>query len=414
MRRLIILLALSLFLPPGASGQEDGEPVVLGHRYAVRSSILGKDRPVTIGLPAGYDPAEPYPVIYVLDAGDQFLQAYSSMRFLAGNERMPSAIVVGVHNTGDDRSANLRPPSLGGEGDRFASFLRDELKPWVAERYLTRPYDLLVGHSLGGLFAAYLLNMDPGFFDAYVVISPSLHARTGYADEMRDLFDRHPDARGSWYMTMGNEGGAQLADAWQLAGTFEQHAPSGFRWKWKHMPEETHGTVPARSVYDGFEWIFEGFNPVHLWDDLATNGAEAMSRVSAHFDKLSNQMGYEVDPPVAHIAQIGTRLGVLEGRVEDEVEITRTVVEWAPEHPEVQFRHGSALGRACRLEEARVHHDLALDLARQTYGEDAPLTLAMVRVVENFRARVENGEQCEGPTPSPGERPGPHVPTRWS
>lgn len=46
--------------------------------------------------------------------------------------------------------------------DRFLAFLRDELKPWVRERYGADPDDsMFFGDSRGGLFATYVLVTEP-------------------------------------------------------------------------------------------------------------------------------------------------------------------------------------------------------------------------------------------------------------
>lgn len=123
--------------------------------------------------------------------------------------------------------------AIGGTAD-FQAFLRDELKPWI-EAPPTRPYDVLIGLSRGGLFISHLLNSELDLFDAYISISPSLYDERFIAS-MNDVFARFPEANGALYMTMGNEGGEILAGAWRLAGTLEKHAPEGFRWTWAHLP----------------------------------------------------------------------------------------------------------------------------------------------------------------------------------
>jgi uncharacterized protein len=63
---------------------------------------------------------------------------------------------------------------MGGAG-RFLAFLRDELKPWVRERYGVDPDDsAFFGYSLGGLFATYVLLNEPATFRRYGIGSPAL------------------------------------------------------------------------------------------------------------------------------------------------------------------------------------------------------------------------------------------------
>lgn len=389
-RGLVVGALLMAWFAP-AQAQEAGEPLVVGHRYTLSSAILDRERPVRIGLPADYDASAAYPVVYVLDGETHFQHTLSSMRFLAAAGRMPQAILVAVENVGDDRTANLTPAAPGGVGgggdaDRFRAFLRDELKPWVDERYATRPFDLLIGHSFGGLFITHLLREEPRLFDAYISISPSLHwPRDGEYVATLDDLELEPGA--SLYMSAGGEGGGLLAGALRFAGVLENNAPAEFRWKWQHMPGESHGSVPGPSTYEGLQWTFEAFNPVHLWDDLATNGADALPRIEAHFDELSAFMGFRVDPPISTVGGIATRLGTLLDRNDDALAITQAMLSWRPDHPESHFRRAHALRSACRVDEARTHYARALELAPRAYGADAPMTRAMARGVANFERR---------------------------
>lgn len=396
----INVVTLGLLMATPISPQDFGTPLSVASEYTIPSSVLSDDRPIVVALPDGYDPDAAYPVIYVLDAQWHFLHAVASSRFLADNAgRMPKAIVVGVHNVGDDRPTSFIPPAAGGGADAFAAFLRDELKPWVEARHRTRPFQVLIGHSLSGLFATHLLNSQPDLFSGYIAISPSLHSRltngAAYVSETNDIFQRIPDLRANWYMTLADEGEPQLGAVRGLVDTFEDGPGSEqFRWTWRHMPSETHESVPARSVYDGLEWMFSGFNPAPLWDDLRENGAAAMPRIDEHFRALSAQMGWQVPPPDAEVAALAARMGGLDGKVDAALEITRILVERSPDDFAVQYYRGLVLGLVCDIDAARVHHDASLDLAREALGEDAPQRLAMIRAVENFRGRVDRGEQC--------------------
>ena len=96
---------------------------------------------------------------------------------------MPATIVVALQNT--ERGRDMTPPAetddemtsmIGDSGgaDDFIAFFRDELIPYVDSNYRTTGYDILVGHSLGGLVAIHALVHHPDVFEAYVPISPRL------------------------------------------------------------------------------------------------------------------------------------------------------------------------------------------------------------------------------------------------
>lgn len=159
------VLVASLVSSSQGFAQEAGEPIVIGERFQVESEILGETRAVIVGRPHSYGTGEEeYPILFVLDVGTHFQHTLATASFLTANNRMPEVLVVAVPN-GTDRTRDLSPPTQDeneardlpthGGADSFLRFLNDELMPWVENRYRTRPYSILVGHSLGGLFAVH-------------------------------------------------------------------------------------------------------------------------------------------------------------------------------------------------------------------------------------------------------------------
>jgi len=69
----------------------------------------------------------------------------------------------------------------GGRADTFAHFLDASLLPWLEARQGAAFSELaLFGHSYGGLFTLYKLLQQPGRFDAFFSISPSLWWADGW------------------------------------------------------------------------------------------------------------------------------------------------------------------------------------------------------------------------------------------
>src|SRR5690606_20610424 len=110
---------------------------------------------------------ERFPVLYLLDARSQFAHTSQTMNALSGPAMsIPTTIVVSILNT--NRTRDLTPThtnegfaglddSASGGGEAFLDFIEKELIPYINQKYKTTPYRTLVGHSLGGLFAAHTL-----------------------------------------------------------------------------------------------------------------------------------------------------------------------------------------------------------------------------------------------------------------
>lgn len=134
----------------------------------ISSSTLGGElRRYRVFLPRGYDqhPARRYPVLYLHDGQNVFDQgpfgtwdADDTSTRLIRQGRLREIIMVGVDNT-SNRFANYVTPDDGGQADRYARFIRDELKPLIDAQYRTLPGaddTGAMGSSLGGVVSLYM------------------------------------------------------------------------------------------------------------------------------------------------------------------------------------------------------------------------------------------------------------------
>ncbi|MTB52836.1 alpha/beta hydrolase-fold protein [Lewinella sp. W8] len=286
--RFCLLLVLSLLFSIVAAGQPGGEPISIGKQYTFASDVLEQDRPVMVYLPEDYwqRTQDVYPVLYLLDGKGNFHHTTAAVKFLAKNRRIPRMIVVGIPNT-DDRTRDLTPvtetgkdnfPTAGG-ADRMHRFLTTELRSWVNETFRTADFNVLVGHSFGGLFATHALINHPGGFEAYLAISPSLwwDEQRLVLEQAEAFFREHQDLRAHFFMTMGNEGRDMVGGMWKLAALLEEQAPENLRWDFVRLPEESHGSIPMRSTYRGLEFIFANWRmDENLREAVRLSGSAAL------------------------------------------------------------------------------------------------------------------------------------------
>jgi predicted alpha/beta superfamily hydrolase len=172
----------------------DDSPLPDTEVHYLRSEHVGDEFKVFVGRPHSSD-AAPRGVLFMGDPWANFGTAVEITRMLCATGDLPPLLVVAVgyrlvtveENDGPDglRNRDFTPSAdltgvvsnqavMGGAG-RFLAFLRDELKPWVRERYGVDPDDsALFGYSLGGLFATYVLLNEPATFRRYGIGSPAL------------------------------------------------------------------------------------------------------------------------------------------------------------------------------------------------------------------------------------------------
>jgi predicted alpha/beta superfamily hydrolase len=316
------------------------EPVIIGEKFQIESKVLAETRTYVIHTPAYYkNGRDAYPVLVLLDAENNFAYTSAAVHLLSSNGRIPAMIVVGINNTDRRRDMTPSKPATGdggatwkgsaGGADRFLSFIADELLPTIDRDYRTRPYRVLIGHSLGGLFAVYSLMNRLDVFKGYLVTSPALWwDEQALIKTAQPFFAAHKDLRADLYMSMANEGEEMLGGAWKLSAVLEESKLPNLRWQFKRYPEEDHGTVPYISTYDGLQAIFAGYsitNPIALFEE---GGLPAFER---HYAAVSKRMGYTIEAPARAYGDALSELSN-RGRFVEAEEIGRKMLEIDPKN----------------------------------------------------------------------------------
>jgi predicted alpha/beta superfamily hydrolase len=157
-----------------------------------KSELLKDERKLVVYLPPGYSAnnTERYPVIYAQDgqnlfdpktsafgvdwelnqAGDKGVQAKKIRPFVA----------VGIYNSRhrvDEYTPTPDSRFRGGRAHNYLQFLTDELKPYIDANYHTSggaEDTVVMGSSLGGLFALYAGWSRADVFGKVAALSPSL------------------------------------------------------------------------------------------------------------------------------------------------------------------------------------------------------------------------------------------------
>ena len=290
---LITFLAFGIFTPALAQSNS----ITSGEIKTIQSKILGEERALAIFTPEGYQgSSERFPVFYLLDGEWNFPYVAALVDKLANGGDIPKMIVVGIKNTNRNRDltppeANSNPNRFGG-GEKFLNFLVQELQPWVSKNYRTHPYTILGGHSFGGLFTVYAMMEKPGSFQTYIALSPSL----GRNDEKqlaiaKNFFNKDSILPKNLYLAVGNEGGATYLSTTKFAHIVEGERPLDFRFKFDHLRDETHSTIPVQGFLNGLRFVYEGINPEKIPE------LDEIFLIENHFKQLSERFGYEFPVP---------------------------------------------------------------------------------------------------------------------
>jgi hypothetical protein len=311
-----LLVCSSVVLSAQPSGADKGDPIIAGVRWTIHSKVLGEDRTISVRVPDGYDQsAARYPVLYALDGEQCFVAVSGVVQALPWARRMPELIIVAIHNTDRVRDfttpwTSSAPPGpsqwmVGGAGgaDRFLEFLKTELIPKIDQQYRTASFRILLGHSLGGLFALHAFATAPDLFNATIALSPPAfwsgdevihqtarlsHERRGrmrslFVDRAEREFDDTPKAV------------EKIGEALRL------HASSSLRWHTEVVNGEDHGTAFLPGVQAGLEFVFLDWRLPQLVFE------EGLDSSINYYKQLSKEYGFRVDIPEGEISALALR-----------------------------------------------------------------------------------------------------------
>jgi len=275
-------------------------------------------------------------------------------------------IVVAILNTDRTRDLTITHKTTGfavdpefaknsGGGEKFTAFIEKELFPLIDSLYPTAPYRMLIGHSLGGMMVVNTLLNHTNMFNAYVALDASL-----WWDEsllVKQAQDRLKEKRFDnkvFYMAIANairstkdtaelrkeknDYNLLLSSQLDFADLLRINQANGLRWQHRYFKEEGHNSIPLLGEYHALKFIFD-FHQFTSFEQLFNPTFDADSALTAHYEKISTQLGYTVLPPEEFIDGLGH--SYLESAILDKAEgVFRMNMQNYPQSPVVYTAMG--------------------------------------------------------------------------
>ena len=260
------------------NGTTGGKPFVLGVIDEIQSRELGEKRTLNIYLPDGYKQADTtrYPVVYLLDgsADEDFIHVVGLFQFntFPWINRVPKSIVVGIANVDRQRDftysttleADKKRFPTSGHSAAFTAFIANELQPFIEKKYKTSGANMLIGQSLGGLFATEVLLKQPTLFTSYIIISPSLWWDNGsLLTQPSTLLQADYTQRTAVYIGVGKEGltpgnnpRVMEVDANLLAEKIKSTKSKTVTVYFDYLPQEDHATISHQAISNALRLIY--------------------------------------------------------------------------------------------------------------------------------------------------------------
>ena len=261
--KILALLILTQFSICYA--QQKKSDFVIGDKISFESKELNERKTIVVIPPYNYKdrPDEKFPVVYVLDPGNNLFAAFGIMNYYSEMLKiMPRMIIVGI--VSNDREKDYLPtPSkeqpTGGGADKFLSFLSSELVTLIDSIYPANSDRCIIGHSAGGLFAIYALENRPELFNSFICIDPSLwYDDQTYVKKMSYFLKNNRNIKKSIFISLSNE---KKMGIFPFIDVLEKNAPEGLLWDYVHYKNESHNSLGFKSICAGFEMIYKNWKP---------------------------------------------------------------------------------------------------------------------------------------------------------
>ncbi|MDP4261446.1 MAG: alpha/beta hydrolase-fold protein [Bacteroidota bacterium] len=239
-------------------------------RKITSSSVSGQEYELQILLPAGYAvSAKKYPVVYLMDSQWDFplVKSIYGQQYFDGF--IPELIVVGVTwggvnpNPDSLRARDYTPttesrlPQSGG-ADKFLSFMKTELFPFIESRYKADSKNrILMGCSLGGLLTLYTLFTHTDMFNGYVAASPAF----GWDKEIiyqyeKNFYEKKSMLPARVYMTIGGVE-RSVPGFEKLVKFLADRNYSTVHIKSKVLENTGHSGTKSETYNRGLQYVFE-------------------------------------------------------------------------------------------------------------------------------------------------------------
>jgi len=261
-RMLLIALAGFLVITDGAVAQS-AVTIPDTHALSLEAQANGHGYAVQVALPAGYaDSDESYPAVYVLDANADFPLVVGISRRLQAEDDLAKYIVVGIayqsrpgyYRRIDYTHTVAADLENSGGGSKFHRAVADEIVPLIDNAYRTDPGNrVLLGHSLGGLYAGYMAIEHPGLFHSYIISSPSV-----WYDNYSLVAKAKPQSVPTRvFISVGAEEGDHMKLSRDRLSTYLLENARSLTNKDVVLDGENHASAKFRAYADGLRWVFQ-------------------------------------------------------------------------------------------------------------------------------------------------------------
>ncbi len=320
---LLAIVIISIHFQSNAQFSKNrNKEITIAKVDSIYSNTLKEHREIWVHLPEQVKEGQKYPILYILDAHEQFHTISGIIKHLEKWD-MPETIIVGIPNTDRTRdfTPTVVPPSTGepyknsGGYKNFLYFIECELAPYLKDKYPVDEMSTIAGHSLAGLFVVNTYVSRPDVFDKYLAIDPSVSWDDQvFVDKSKELLkkDAYKYRNKSLYVTVANSTSVDSVRVRRMNDRHTQHLRANLNFHdilvknkkdhnvtWKYYPDDDHRSLIIPSMYSGIKDLFSWYKFKARWLFNTPKGYSAKELTNpyyTHFKTLSKHFKRDIKP----------------------------------------------------------------------------------------------------------------------
>lgn len=357
-----LLLAICLIgWSGGLQAQTDSTPnsQSISRKYyidTITSVSLNKNRAIRVYLPEGYKPADKYPVIYVLDENWMFGPVVSDVIKLQDFNVIPPCIVVGINspNRSSDLTPNLTTGAFTASNKQFYDYLTREVPAYIASKYSSPAFNILVGHSDGATFAQNAMTANPAAFRGVICLSQNL-----FGNELEQYINYSKEnftGNNYYFVASGTrDATSRIQSGMKLDSLFRINSNPHLKVKHEVYAAD-HSGIAGIGLANGLSFVFSDYYQPNGWDRSL---ADSLRKINMDPTVLiENTLGrinkiYGIDAKADRSAIMDLAFGIVTNKDQ-----AKSYLDYFRQHMKIDNQFNSS---AAQLYERISEYDIALD-----------------------------------------------------
>ena len=347
--------------------------------HKINSSAFGKERKIVVYTPPSYsNTKQDYPVIYLFDGQFQALMDMTTgtVDYMSQMGIFLEHIIVGIAT--EDRPKEFTPKPINdktikdwgtteiGKAQLLESHLINEVFPLVEKTYRTKPLRLAIGHSLAGTFVLNSVLKDSNMFKGVIAISPNVSFDYKQLVTTYDDFLKNKKQLNKFiYVTAGTVGNMENGfrkSMEQLDAIIKYHNPDGLNYTFNVYNEQNHSQTPASTLPRAFSEFYKIMSvPEEKIETLLkSKDKELVVGLKAHYENLSNWLGYSIRPSANEVNGFGYTC-IYDDKFQEAIKAFDWGISLHPKDANLHDSKGEALEKLGKIKEAKASYKMALD-----------------------------------------------------